>query len=48
VRGAIRAVDARRSGQMALAYGYWAMMVLGIALVAAALVFGVIVITDKS
>jgi hypothetical protein len=48
VRGAIRATDARRSGHMALAYGYWAMMVLGMGLVAAAVVFGIVVITNKS
>lgn len=46
--GAIRAFDARRSGQMALAYGYWAMMVLGMGSVGAAVVFAIVIITNKS
>jgi hypothetical protein len=46
--GAIRAVDARRSGQMALAYGYWTAMVLAIAFVLASVVFAIVVITSKS
>jgi hypothetical protein len=46
--GAIRAFDARRSGHMVLAYGYWVMMVLGMGFVGVAVVFAVIVITSKS
>jgi hypothetical protein len=48
VYGAIRAVDARRSGQMVLAYGYWTLMAVGAAFVLGALVFGVLVISHKS
>jgi hypothetical protein len=46
--GAIRAFDARRGGHLVLAYGYWAMMVVGLGLVVASMVFGIVVIAHKS
>ena len=45
--GAIRAMDARRNGTVALAVGYWTMMALALAVVGAAVVFGVVVMTSK-
>ncbi len=45
--GAIRAVDARRNGQVALGYGYWTLMAIGTAVVLASVVFAIVVITNK-
>ena len=45
--GAVHAMDARRNGTTALAVGYWTMMALALALVGAAVVFGVVVMTSK-
>lgn len=45
--GAVRAVDARRGGQLPLAYGYWTLMTMALALVLAGVAFGVLVMTSK-
>ncbi|MGI8749691.1 MAG: hypothetical protein ACR2J6_03945 [Thermoleophilaceae bacterium] len=45
--GAVRAVDARRGGQPALAYGYWTLMALALSVVLAGVGFGVVVMTSK-
>lgn len=45
--GAVRAVDARRGGQVVLAYGYWVLMGLALTLVLASVAFGVVVMTSK-
>ena len=47
VLGSARAGEARRSGQMGLAAAHVAVAVLGLALFAAAVVFGLIVMTSK-
>lgn len=46
--GAVRAVDARREGQLPLAYGYWTLMTVALVIVLASVVFAIVVITNKT
>lgn len=47
ILGATRAVDVRRDGQAVAAVAYWALMVLAFAVVIAAIVVGIVVMTQK-
>ena len=47
ILGATRAADVRRDGRLAAAGVYALLMILAVAVVAAAVVFGVVVMTQK-